>query len=134
MIVADTNLVAYLLIEGERTEAARRVRIRDADWRIPTLWRAEFLNVLATSVRAGVLTPAQARAAWYAATDVLRGAEVEPSGATVLDAAIARGISACDAQFVVVAETLNARLVSGDRALARACPDRVVLMEAFAAP
>ena len=45
MIIADTNLVSYLLIEGERTVAVRRVHEKDPDWKLPTLWRSEFLNV-----------------------------------------------------------------------------------------
>jgi len=55
VIVSDTNLVAYLLINGDHTATARAVYQRDPDWRLPPLWRAEFLNVLTTTVRKGVL-------------------------------------------------------------------------------
>ncbi|MGZ5446412.1 MAG: hypothetical protein ACXWLY_31220 [Thermoanaerobaculia bacterium] len=55
MIVADTNLVAYLLIEGDKTAAARAVWKKDSRWMLPTLWRSEFLNVLTTAVRSRVL-------------------------------------------------------------------------------
>ena len=126
MIVADTNLVAYLLIEGDRTPIARQVYTRDPDWRLPPLWRSEFLNVLATSVRAGVLTHEQAQGAWSAGKRRFADAEVEPGGEAVLAAALKRGISAYDAQFVVVAERLSARLVTSDRRLTAACPERAV--------
>ena len=132
MIVADTNLVAYLVIDGDRTGAARRVWGLDPDWRLPPLWRAELLNVLATTVRAGLLTSAQAHQCWGAASDLFRDAEVEPGGAAVLDVAVNRRVSAYDAQFVAVAESLGVRLVSGDRALVSACPERAVLIEDFA--
>jgi hypothetical protein len=45
MIVADTNLVAQLILELDLTEQAQRVYQRDPDWRLPELWRHEFLNV-----------------------------------------------------------------------------------------
>ena len=132
MIVADTNLVSYLLIEGERTEEARRAWQRDPAWILPPLWRSEFLNVLAVSVRASVLSAEQARATWRHAADLFRSRELEPEGPAVLDAAIRLGISAYDAHFVVVAESLGARLVTHDRALLDHCPHQTVSMSRFA--
>lgn len=133
MIVADTNLVAYLLIDGEKTEAARRVWARDPDWRMPPLWRSELLNVLATTVRAGVLEPTQAHATWRIASGLFGRGEVEPTGADVLTLAMERGISAYDAHFVAVARDLGIRLVTGDRKLLAACPDESVGIEQFGA-
>ena len=133
MIVADTNLVAYLLIAGERTEAARAAYARDSYWRLPTLWRSEFLNVLVTSVRCDVLDEPQAQSAWTAAVSVFAGNEALPRGEVVLKTALRYGISAYDAQFVVAAESLDIALVTGDRGLARACPRRAVWLEDFAA-
>ena len=122
MIVADTNLVSYLLIEGERTETARQVWAKDSDWMLPTLWRSEFLNVLATMVRVGRLEARDALIAWRRAGDLFRSSEAEPDGEQVLAAAIEYGVSAYDAQFVVVAEMLDVPLVTCDRALVAACP------------
>ena len=133
MIVADTNLVAYLLIEGTGTSAARAVYTQDPSWTLPPLWRSEFLNVLATTVRAGLLTPAEARQAWRGGVDLFGHREAEPGGETVLTAAIADRISAYDAQFVVLARSLGVSLVTADKALARACPDVAVSMGNFIA-
>ena len=44
MIVVDVNVIAYLLINGEKTVEARSVRELDSDWIVPDLWRDEFLN------------------------------------------------------------------------------------------
>jgi predicted nucleic acid-binding protein len=131
MIAADTNLVAYLLIEGERTAAASRVWERDSDWRLPPLWRSEFLSVLATSVRSGVLTEEQGFRAWRLATRLFGRCEHEPGGEAVLRAALRLGISACDAHFVVVAEFLGVPLVTGDSRLKAAC-EIAVSIEEFA--
>jgi predicted nucleic acid-binding protein len=47
MIVADANIVAYLLVAGDQSEAARALWASDPAWRLPHLWRYEFLNILA---------------------------------------------------------------------------------------
>lgn len=132
MIVADTNLVSYLLIEGEKTETARAVWGKDSRWMLPALWRSEFLNVLATSVRARVLTIAQAHETWRIAITIFGRNEIEPSGDSVLDAAAERNLSAYDAQFVVVATDLDVPLVTSDRRLLRACADLAIAPEQFA--
>jgi predicted nucleic acid-binding protein len=133
VIIADTNLVSYLLIEGERTTAARRVHQQDPDWKLPTSWRSEFLNVLATAVRARVLERAQAFSVWWTACNLFSHQEIEPDGDQVLSVALERQISAYDAHFVVLAQELEVPLVTGDVAIARQCPDVAVTIEDFAA-
>jgi predicted nucleic acid-binding protein len=132
VIVVDTNVISYLLIEGQETAAARTVWTLDPEWRVPPLWRSEFLNVLATTVRARVLDGEQARLAWRRAVGLFGHAEVEPVGEAVLDAAVRDGVSAYDAQFLVTAELLGVHLVTADRKLARARPDVVRLLRGFA--
>ena len=131
MIVADTNLVAYLLIEGTHTAAAKAVWEKDAHWMLPTIWRSEFLNVLTTAVRADVLTLEQAHATWHIALTIFGEREVEPSGDDVLDDAAKRKLSAYDAQFAVAASDLDVPLVTSDRRLLAACPDVAVSPERF---
>lgn len=131
MIVADTNLVAYLLIEGDRTPAARAVWEKDSRWMLPTLWRSEFLNVLTTAVRARVLTLVQAHETWHVAQTIFANNEVEPSGDDVLEAASERNLSAYDAQFVVAAIDLDVPLVTADRRLQNACPALAIAPERF---
>ena len=131
MIVADTNLVAYLMIEGDRTASARRVWERDSDWILPPLWRSEFLNVLATAVRVGVLDEEQSFHAWLDAVTIFGRREREPGGEAVLRTAIRNRISAYDAQFVVIAKELGVQLVTGDRKLQKACEKIAVTIEQF---
>lgn len=131
MIVADTNLVAYLLIEGEGTAGARKVWKKDAEWLLPPLWRSEFLNVLALAARTELIGRDDAREGWFRATSLFHGREGEPEGVRVLESALDRGISAYDAQFVVVAEANGVPLVTADREVLQACPEIAVSPEAF---
>ncbi len=133
MIVADTNLVSYLLIEGEQTDAVRRVWDKDSDWFLPPLWRSEFLNVLATAHRADVISRDQALLAWERAKALFGQREVEPLGEEVLNIAIERGVSAYDAQFVAVAENLGLDLVTADKRICKRCPHVAVSIENFLA-
>ncbi len=52
MILIDTNIIVYLLIEGDHTEAAQELRRRDPDWHSEAFLMVEFTNVLAASVAA----------------------------------------------------------------------------------
>lgn len=132
MIVADTNLVAYLLIDGERTNAARKVWKKDPEWVLPPLWRSEFLNVLSLATRSGIIPETQAIQTWRTAIHLFRDSEQEPGGEEVLREAVRVGITAYDAQFSVLARRLAVTLVTGDRKLARACRDCAVSIETFA--
>jgi predicted nucleic acid-binding protein len=85
--------------------------------------------VLATSVRLGRLTRAQAHAAWLVGRSLVEDASVEP--AAVLDAAFERGLSGYDAEFVAPAGRLRVPLVTDDRRVLTACPDVAVGLDAF---
>ncbi len=47
MLLIDTNIVAYLLIDGDHSGAAQALRRSDPDWRSEAFLLVEFTNVLA---------------------------------------------------------------------------------------
>ena len=134
MIVVDFNIIVYLLTATPQRESARRVRERDRDWLVPSLWRHEMLNVLATLTRQDVLDAASALTVWRNALALLGTSERQPDMEDTLSLAIEHGISAYDAQYVALAASLGVSLVSEDKKLQRLLPDRVVSMTDFAAP
>ncbi len=123
MIVVDTNIVAYLLVQGERTDLARALWERDSDWCSPSLWRHEFLNILATLVKVEGLPLAEASSLWASAVDILAGGERPIEMLEALRLAAQHRISAYDAQFVALAQRLGVPLVTEDRGLRRAFPE-----------
>ena len=126
-------MLANAVLPGEHAEAVRRAALRDAAWVAPSLWRVELRNVLATTMRLRGLTLERAVAAFEEAERLVEDVGVEPSAADCLELARRGGVSAYDAELVAVAERLDLLLVTGDRKLARAFPDRARSIEAFAA-
>jgi predicted nucleic acid-binding protein len=131
VIVVDTNVISYLLAEDPRTDAVNRVLARDPHWVAPALWRSELRNALVTRCRAGAL-------AWEHASVVMRKAErrmrdvahAVPSAA-IFAFARRSGCTAYHSEFGALAEALNVWLVTVDRDLLAAIPERAVTPEAF---
>lgn len=121
MQLVDTNIVAYLLIAGDRTALAQALWQADPDWRSEAFCRVEFSNLLATHVRAKALTLAQALALLERATASVPHL-VEATPADALRVAAAFGVSAYDAKFLVAAQTLGTKLVTEDSRLRKAAP------------
>ena len=122
MQVVDTNILAYLLLQGDRTAAARALFARDPDWHSDSFAMVEFCNVLATMVRTGALNAARARDALSSAEHILESGLHPAAHSASLVSAGEFGISVYDARFLVVAQSLGARLVTEDRKLRRAAP------------
>ncbi len=126
MIVADTNLIVHLFLEGEWTEDARGVLHRDAGWMAPVLWRSEFRNTLTTLIREEHLALRPAMIAASAAEGFLFENEFEIASPPVLELAQASGRSAYDCEFVALAQQHGVKLVTSDRRLLSSFPDVAV--------
>ncbi len=131
MIVVDTNVVAYLLLPGSRTEAARSALLADPDWAAPFLWRSEFRSVLAAYLNRRELSVADAMELYSAAVGVLGGAEFEPDPSGVLRLAVDSNCSAYDCEFVTLAQELGVSMVTVDRRILREFPETAVALEQF---
>ncbi len=122
MIVVDTNVIAYLLIEGDRTNRARSLWRGEPDWRVPPLWRHEFLNVLATFAKRGGADLADTTQLWARAVDTIGSGEIEVDMSAALELAVTGQISAYDAQFITLAKRLRVPLVTEDKKLRKMFP------------
>ncbi|MFZ5557575.1 MAG: type II toxin-antitoxin system VapC family toxin [Pseudomonadota bacterium] len=131
MIVVDVNVVAYFLIDGEKTASARNLLRRDPDWRLPPLWRHEFLHVLATFAREGGATTAEAQRLWQQGIELFGPGEESVDMEAALALAIANRISAYDAQYIALARQLRTVCVSEDRRLLGTFPTLSRAMQAF---
>ncbi|HEU5260767.1 MAG TPA: type II toxin-antitoxin system VapC family toxin [Gemmatimonadales bacterium] len=117
MIVADTNVIAYLFLPGDATPDARRALRRDPEWAAPVLWRSELRNVLAMALRGGGMALADAYEVMELAGGLFSGREYQVDSPLVLRLAAASACSAYDCEFVALAQDLGVPLVTGDRRL-----------------
>lgn len=121
MLLVDTNVLAYLLIEGDRTPAAQALYERDPDWRSEAFILVEFSNVLATYVRTHALTVEQGLELLARAQSMMPSL-ASASHAHALETAVQLRISAYDGRFISVAKELGTKLITEDAKLRTAAP------------
>lgn len=135
MIVADTNLVVALLMKHPGNAVAEAIYLRDSHWCAPPLMLSELRNVGLGYVRRRLLSMPDFLAVMAEARRLVpAGRRHEVDDEVVLKLAIDSGCTAYDCEYVMVAELLDVPLVTWDRELLAAFPDRAVLPEGFAAP
>lgn len=131
MIVADTNLVIYLYVQGQRTDESEAVLGRDPVWTAPLLWRSEFRNALIGLVRKGAIGFDDALSMVDEAERWLAGHEYSVVSRVVLSLAEQSGCSAYDCEFVALAQDLGVPLVTTDREILKAFPSVAVSPSSF---
>ncbi len=122
MIVADVNLLAYLLLGGPETELAQQILEKDPTWAAPVLWRSEFRNILAAFMRQRGLAITEAWQAQELAEGLVGAHEYTLGGERVLQLVAASPCSAYHCEYVALAEELQVPLVTWDREVLRHFP------------
>jgi predicted nucleic acid-binding protein len=117
VIVADVNLLAYVLISGEHTKTASAVLVRDAAWAFPYMWRFEFRNILAMQIQHRGMRLEQALLIWDNATALAREREFSSDPSAIFDLVAHYPLAAYDAEYVALAKHLCVPLVTFDRKL-----------------
>jgi predicted nucleic acid-binding protein len=123
MIVADSNLIAYLLIPGDKSELADAVLLKDADWAVPLICRSEVRNILTLYMRHEGMSLSQARRTMEKAEAVWSGREFAVPSDDVLELTFHHNITAYDGEFVVLARHLGVPFVTFDKPVRKAFPN-----------
>ncbi|GJL49294.1 type II toxin-antitoxin system VapC family toxin [Candidatus Nitrospira salsa] len=131
MIVADTNLLIYLYIKGQRTAQAEAVLQKDPVWTGPLLWRSEFRNTLIGLVRNHGLRLDHVIGIVEEAEHLMAGREYSVVSHRVMNLAAQSACSAYDCEFVSLAQDLGVTLVTADRQVLRTFPDVAITPENF---
>lgn len=133
MIVVDTNLIAYLLLCGEKTEKVRSIFKQDTKWAAPLLWRSEFRSVLAMFIRQGKLTSDKAIDFMNEAEILMQGEEYQVDSRRVIKLIDSSKCSAYDCEFIALAQHLSVPLVTSDKQILNEFPDTAVSIESYSA-
>lgn len=133
MIVADVNLLTYLLIEGEFTQRAEKILSIDPMWVAPRIWRHEFVNVIATQAREAKITLDQAFEAITRADDLIVPPPAEPHHEAVVRLSVQSRQATYDCEFIVLARMLRVCVVSNDQKLCEKFRDTVLSISEFVA-
>jgi len=133
MIVADTNVLAARMLVSELSDCVTRLEVLDNVWLVPRLWRCEFLNILATQIKAGRMTQPNAALLFGRALQILEPNERDPDAPDVLALLARHRITAYDAHFVALAREVGCPLITEDAELLRKFPGLAFSVEAFLA-
>jgi predicted nucleic acid-binding protein len=123
VIVADTNVIAYLVLPSPHTAIAERLLRADPDWIALILWRSEMRNVLALYLRRSLITLEEAVRLQAEAEALLEDREYEVGARDVLMLVERSPCSAYDCEFVALARSFDIRLGTMDRKVIDAFPD-----------
>ncbi len=130
MIVADTNLIVYLHINGDKSPAALQVLEKDSTWIVPPLWQSEFRNVLAAYMRKG-MPLSQARKIMTSALSAMKDKQIEPSSDKILELISKSQCTAYDSEFIALAQQIGITLVTADRQILKSFPETAISLEEF---
>ena len=134
MIVVDSNIIAARTLTASLSSIAERLEKNDSVWIVPTLWRYEFQNILATAIKAKQITAADAKEVWERVAGILADNESEPSPLKVQGLVARFRITADDGQFIALAMEMNIPCITEDRALWERFPGITVSMHDFMNP
>jgi predicted nucleic acid-binding protein len=133
MIVVDTNLLIKLVLKQSDSSQAYAVYLRDSNWVMPELWQHEFLNVLANYLRFDNTPYDQLLQSWEKAIMLFADGAQPVNMPLALKIAGERNITAYDAQYLALAQTLGVPLITEDRKLRLAAPELTLSMQEFLA-
>jgi len=132
VIVVDANVVIHLLMGsgrqvGDETpapgERAAELYASDPEWVAPILLMSEVRNVLVTLTRHGRLGREDASAMVADTRALFEGRLATSPDREILGAAIDLGLSAYDAEYLVLARALGVPLVTADTFILQAAPE-----------
>lgn len=131
MIVVNTNILAYLVINGEFTGQAEDVLRKDPYWVSPPLWQSELSNLLTGYIRRDAITLSTAQEFMNFAIEIMGKGTTAVSPNTVLGLAASSTCSSYDCEFVALAQSLGIPLVTNDNQVLKEFPGTAISLADF---
>lgn len=131
MIVADTNIISYLLLPTSYSASVDAAYKFDSDWAAPLLWKSEFRNVLALYLRRKIINLEKALLLQEAAELILSQNEFDISSSQVLALINENNCSSYDCEFIALAHHLNVSLVTQDKNILKEFSSTAITIDDF---
>jgi len=131
MIVVDTNVIAYLFIEGDYTEKAKELLKYDSVWLAPRLWRSEFRSVLSLYMRKNYLSKNEALKIINEVESFISNNEYEVNSFEILELVSQSECSAYDCEFVALAKRLDVEFYTSDKKVLSQFPEIATSLKEF---
>ena len=131
MIIVDTNIIAYLHVNGKFTTLVLQLLEKDSSWVAPPLWQSEFRNLLLNYIRHNIMSIEDGIGLMEDALFTMQNRELVPLNGLILTLAANSSLSAYDCEFVALAKELNCRLVTVDKQIVRKFPEIAMSLEEF---
>jgi len=131
MIVADTNIISYLLLPTSFSDSVDALYKIDSHWVAPNLWKSEFRNVLALYLRKELISFEKAIQIQDSAESIMNNNEFNVSSSQVLSLVAKSTCSSYDCEFVSLAQHLNSQLVTQDKKILREFPSCAISISGF---
>jgi len=131
MIVADTNIISYLLLPTSYTDSVESLYKIDPDWLAPVLWKSEFRNVLALYLRKKIITLEKEMQLQDTAETCIIQNEYEVSSSRVLALIDESNCSSYDCEFVALAHHFDTKLVTQDKKILSEFPSTALSVSDF---
>ena len=131
MIIADTNIISYILLPTLYTDSVEKLYKIDPDWSAPILWKSEFRNVMALYLRKKIITLEKAMQLQDTAESIIIQNEYDISSLQVLALIDKSDCSAYDCEFIALANHLDTKLVTQDKKVLRAFPSTAISISDF---
>jgi predicted nucleic acid-binding protein len=122
VLVVDTNVMVYLLLDCDKTALVRDLWNADPDWWAPRLLVYELANALAVAAKRKAITPDEAATALDDGLGLVTVPEREAPAGRLLEIASKLGVTAYDAAYLAAAEMLQVPLITEDARLLRVAP------------
>jgi len=126
MIVVDSNIIAYLMIPGDRTKEVEKLLLKDSEWIAPLLWRSEFRNILTMYMKQSQMSLVLAEQTIARAEKLLSEREYGVLSSDVLALTYEKSLSAYDAEYIVLAINFGVPLITVDKKILKEAPEYAV--------
>lgn len=117
MIVVDTNVLSYLYFPSSENGVVEQLKKQEKDWAAPELWKSEFLNVATLYFRKGLISLPDTIEAFEKANEFILSFEIHSAYKDILAFVKSSSCSSYDCEFIVLAQKLDAKLITYDKQL-----------------